>query len=201
MLEERKIRRVGGQKEIDIDLRIIAASNKDLVKAVENEKFREDLFYRLNTIMISIPPLRERINDIILLASHFMRELCYQNDKHELQFSSDACEALKSHPWPGNVRELQNMISRAYYLCTTQVVQKSDLPLPVSGEKYPMNDDMYSSPYKKAKEMMTEKFEIDYLTRHLKDNNGNISKTAEECGLDRRSIHRLIKKYNIIYRD
>lgn len=201
MLEERKIRRVGGQKEIDIDVRIIAASNKDLVNAVKEEKFREDLFYRLNTIMINIPPLRERINDILILASHFMRELCLQNDEHEKQFSSATIEALKSHPWPGNVRELQNMISRAFYLCNTQVVQKNDLPLPKLGDRYPMNGEFLSSPYKKAKEMMTEKFEIDYLTHHLKDKNGNISKTAEECGLDRRSIHRLIKKYNIIYKE
>lgn len=201
MLEERKIRRVGGQMEIDIDVRIIAASNKDLARAVEEKKFREDLFYRLNTIMINIPPLRERTNDIVLLASHFMRELCFQNDKPEIKFSSEAIAALKSHPWPGNVRELQNMIGRAYYLCTSEIVQKSDLPLPISGDKLPMNNELLSLSYKNAKETMIEKFEIEYLSHHLKENKGNISKTAEVCGLDRRSIHRLIKKYDIIYRE
>ena len=201
MLEDRKIRRVGGQREIDIDVRIIAATNKDLARAVSERKFREDLYYRLNTIQIEIPPLRERREDITPLASHYLDQLCIKDDKDVKSFSPEAEDALKSYDWPGNVRELQNMISRAYYLCSSKIVQKSDLPLPVSEKSIRIDYQRLDQSYKDAKEYVLENFEVEYLTHHLKKNKGNISKTAKECGLDRRSIHRIINKYNIIYQE
>ena len=199
MLEERKVRRVGGQKEIDIDVRIIAATNKDIVKSVEENKFREDLFYRINTINIEIPPLREREKDIPVLIRHFLNELNSKNEKPINSISNEAMETLQAYPWPGNVREVQNIISRAFYMCNSEIIQMQDLPLPITNNQFSVNSDMLSLSYKNAKEQIFEKFELEYLSHHLKKNEGNISKTAEECGLDRRSIHRLIKKYNIIY--
>jgi len=201
MLEDRKIRRVGGQREIDIDVRIIAATNKDLARAVSERKFREDLYYRLNTIQIEIPPLRDRREDIVPLASHYLDQLCIKDDKHVKSFSPEAEDALKLYDWPGNVRELQNMISRAYYLCSSNLVQKSDLPLPVSEKSIKIDYQRFDQSYKQAKEYVVENFEVEYLTHHLRKNKGNISKTAKECGLDRRSIHRIINKYNIIYQE
>jgi transcriptional regulator with PAS, ATPase and Fis domain len=201
MLEERKIRRVGGQREIDIDVRIIAATNKDLASEVRERKFREDLYYRLNTIQIEIPPIRERREDIVPLASHYLDQLCVKNDKDVKLFSPEAEDALTSYDWPGNVRELQNMISRAYYLCSSDMVQKSDLPLPVSEKSINIDYKRFDQSYKDAKEYVLENFEVEYLTHHLKKNKGNISKTAIECGLDRRSIHRIINKYNIVYQE
>ena len=201
MLEERKIRRVGGEEEINIDVRIIAASNKDLLKATQENTFREDLYYRLNTFQIEVPPLRERIDDIILLAKHFMNELCEKRDSIKRYFSPEAEEALKVYPWPGNVRELQNVIGRAYYLCSDQVIKVDDLPIPVPNQTSKIDTRYFNPNYKDAKELMLEKFEIEYLTHHLKLNNGNISKTADSCGIDRRTIHRLINKYNIIYKE
>ncbi len=201
MLEDRKIRRVGGQKEIDIDVRIIAATNKDIVRAVKEKTFREDLYYRLNTIQIEIPPLRERKEDIIPLASHYMEELCVRNDIDVKIFSPETEDALTSYDWPGNVRELQNMISRAYYLCSSDIVQKSDLPLPVSERSIKIDNKKLDQSYKEAKEYVIENFEVEYLTHHLKKNKGNISKTAVACGLDRRSIHRIINKYDIVYQE
>ncbi len=201
MLEDRKIRRVGGQKEIDIDVRIIAATNKDIVNAIKERKFREDLYYRLNTIQIEIPPLRERKEDIMPLARHHLDELCVRNDRDVKIFSPEAEDALKSYDWPGNVRELQNMISRAYYLCSSDIVQKSDLPLPVSERSIKIDNKKMDQSYKEAKEYVIEKFEVEYLTHHLKKNKGNISRTAVACGLDRRSIHRIINKYNIVYQE
>lgn len=201
MLEERKIRRVGGEEEINIDVRIIAASNKDLLKATQENTFREDLYYRLNTFQIEVPPLRERIDDIILLAKHFMNELCEKRDSIKRYFSPEAEEALKVYPWPGNVRELQNVIGRAYYLCSDQLIKVDDLPIPVSNQKNKIDTRYFNPNYKDAKELMLEKFEIEYLTHHLKLNNGNISKTADSCGIDRRTIHRLINKYSIIYKE
>jgi len=201
MLEERKIRRVGGQSEIEIDVRIIAATNKNIERAVSENKFREDLFYRLNTIRIEVPPLRERIDDILTLANHFMLELCTMEDNAVRIFSPEAEEILKSYTWPGNVRELQNIIGRAYFLSSSKIIQKSDLPINIKANGRNISEEFLAPQYKEAKEIMIEKFEIEYLTHHLRINKGNITKTAESCGIDRRSIHRLINKYNIIYQE
>ncbi|HKB87766.1 MAG TPA: sigma-54 dependent transcriptional regulator [Ignavibacteriaceae bacterium] len=201
MLEERKIRRVGAQNEISIDVRIIAATNKNLEKEVAEKRFREDLYYRLNTIRIDVPPLRERKEDIILLSKYFINDLCSRDDKPAPVFSREAEIALKNYFWPGNVREVQNIIGRAYFLSTNGIVERSDLPIPSTGEEINLDSSYLNPPYKEAKEKSLEKFEVEYLTYHLKINKGNITKTAEVCGLDRRSIHRLINKYNIIYQD
>lgn len=201
MLEERKIRRVGGEKEISIDVRIIAATNKNLDQAVIDKTFREDLYYRLNTIRLEIPPLRERPEDILLLAKHFLTELCSKNDRKACRFSVDAEKALQEYPWAGNVRELQNIIGRAYFLSVDQIIHRRDLPIPQQDKSIAINLEILSASYKDAKDMVLEKFEVEYLSHYLKKNQGNISRTAEECGLDRRSIHRLINKYNIIYQE
>ncbi|MGA7836480.1 MAG: sigma-54 dependent transcriptional regulator [Ignavibacteriaceae bacterium] len=201
MLEERKIRRVGGQNEIDIDVRIIAATNKNLERDVAERKFREDLYYRLNTIQIEVPPLRERTDDIMPLANHFMSNLCSNDDSLMRRFSTEAEEVLRSYSWPGNVRELQNIIGRTYFMSSSQIIKKDDLPLNFKSNDKRMPDEFISLEYKDAKDKVIEKFELEYLTHHLKINEGNITKTAEMCGLDRRSIHRLINKYNIIYQE
>ena len=201
MLEERKIRRVGASNEIEIDVRIIAATNKNLEKEVTEKRFREDLYYRLNTIRIDVPPLRERRDDVILLAKHFLTDLCLRDDKPVPVLSKEAETALKNYYWPGNVREVQNLIGRAYFLSSNGIVERADLPIPASREESDADSSFLNPPYKEAKEKLLEKFEVEYLTHHLKKNNGNITKTAEVCGLDRRSIHRLINKYNIIYHE
>jgi DNA-binding NtrC family response regulator len=201
MLEDRKIRRVGGQKEIEIDVRIIAATNKDLEKEVASGSFREDLFYRLNTILVQIPPLRDRIDDIMPLLEHYLKGLCDRENKPLKNFSPEAKELLKSYPWPGNVRELQNLIGRAYYLSTSNVIQREDLPKYLTKESPQFSNKILNLQYKEAKEHAIYDFESEYLTHHLKKNEGNISKTAADCGIDRRSLHRLITKYNIIYKE
>lgn len=199
MLEEKKIRRVGGGKEIDIDVRIIAATNKNLDQAVKEKSFREDLYYRLNTIRIDIPPLRERKEDILPLAIHILSDLNAKNDKNIRYFSAEAEKALLEYPWSGNVRELQNLIGRAFFMSSDQVIHRTDLPIPPKDTSISINQEMLSLSYKEAKDLVLEKFEIEYLKYYLRKNEGNISRTADECGLDRRSIHRLINKYNIIY--
>lgn len=201
MLEERKIRRVGGQNEIDIDVRIIAATNKNLEKEVAEKRFREDLYYRLDSIRINIPPLRDRQEDIIPLANHFIHNYCIRDDKPVKYFSRDAETVLINYSWPGNVRELQNVISRVYYLSTSDTIQKDDLPVNMVDAQQSIKSEFLTLQYKDAKDAITEKFELEFLTYHLKKNKGNISKTADACGLDRRSIHRLINKYNIIYKE
>jgi two-component system NtrC family response regulator len=200
MLEDKKIRRVGGQSEIDIDVRIISASNKNLHKAVEDNTFREDLFYRLATIEIDIPPLRDRVDDIMPLANHSIAEICKKEDEPLKRFSPEAEMILKSYSWPGNVRELQNIIGRMYYLCSGPLIRVEDLPIPISDKSDKISNKFLTLGYKIAKDRVLENFEVEYLTYHLKLNKGNISRTAELCGMDRRTIHRLIKEYNIIYK-
>jgi len=201
MLEEKKIRRVGGQKEININVRIVAATNKNLEKLVEEGKFREDLYYRINSLRIEIPPLRERLEDIIPLIKYYLRDYCQSGDKFERKLTPEAEEALLSYPWPGNVRELQNVVSRLSFLCTNELITEADLPLPLIKKQNFFDDNIFKLNYKEAKEKVIENFELEFLTYYLKKNNGNITKTAEECGIDRRSIHRLISKYHIIHKD
>ena len=201
MLEDKKIRRVGGEEEIEINVRIIAATNKNLDNAVADKKFREDLYYRLNTIQIEIPPLRERPDDIMPLANYFISSLCSMEDSEQKGFSKEAEEILQGYSWPGNVRELQNIINRAFFLSSSSVIQSENLPLQLDSRDKKLNEEFLTPSYKEAKDKIIEKFELEYLTHHLKLNKGNITKTAENCGLDRRSIHRLINKYNIIYKD
>jgi DNA-binding NtrC family response regulator len=127
--------------------------------------------------------------------------LAEKNEKPIKRFSSDAEESLISYAWPGNVRELQNMISRAYFLCSSPIIEKNDLPLPASNQVFSMERQMLGLSYKEAKDYVLEKFETEYLAYQLKKHEGNISKAAAECGIDRRSIHRLLSKYNIMYKD
>jgi len=201
MLEEKKIRRVGGTKEIELDVRIIAATNKSLENLVEKKLFREDLYYRLNTMKIEIPPLREHPNDILPLAHHFLRSVCLDNDGALCRFSLTAEKQLVEYSWPGNVRELQNAVNRAYFLRSATKIEETDLPLPINKQKCIVDDQVLQQPFKKAKEIILNNFESTYLTHHLKLNRGNISKTAETCGLDRRSIHRMVNKHNIIFKE
>jgi DNA-binding NtrC family response regulator len=197
MLEEKKIRRIGGKEEINIDVRIIAATNKELESLVKEKLFREDLFYRLNTMSIIIPPLRERREDIIPIAGYFIADLCKKNDTPIKRFSSDAENALKHYDYPGNIRELQNIISRAFYLSNTNVIQKSELPIPGINNEKDIYEELYKMQFQAAKDHLIEKFEINYLKYNLALHNNNITKTAEACGIDRRTIHRLVKKYNL----
>ncbi len=203
LLEEKKIRRVGGNKEIDIDVRIIAATNKNLEKAIAEGKFREDLYYRLNTFQIIVPPLRERKEDIVLLANHLLNDLCVKSSNMIKTFSQDAEIALTEYSWPGNVRELFNIVSRSLYSSAAEkrVIERDDLMIFLCSEKDRLNQQVLSLSYMEAKENVIDKFEIEYLTHHLKENSGNISLTAQKCGIDRRTIHRLISKYKIIYQD
>lgn len=201
MLEEKSIRRVGGQKQIKIDVRIIAATNRNLEQLVEEGTFRKDLYYRLSSMHLSIPPLRERKDEIILLANYFLRQMVMQSNKKMMYFDSEAENILSAYNWPGNVREMQNIVGRAFYLCSNSTITKSDLPLARNDENFCLTGDIINLPYKDAKNLVLEKFETEYLTHHLKKYNGNISKTADSCGIDRRTIHRLIKYFNLIYKD
>jgi DNA-binding NtrC family response regulator len=198
MLEDRKIRRIGAKDEVSIDIRLLTATNKNVEESLENKTLREDFFFRINTINIEVPPLIERREDISLLTGYFLRELNERYDRGITDVEPKAMEMLQNFDWPGNVRQLQNIIERTYYLATPPAIRNSDLPAyfnSQNGQK--RGSDWQDLSYKEAKEAILEQFEKDYLQFQLKRYDWNISRTAAECGIDRRTIHRLINKFNI----
>jgi len=199
-LEDQKIRRVGGTKEIDVDVRIISATNQNLQDYIAAKKFRQDLFYRLSQIQIEIPPLRRRVGDIIPLAKHFLDQICAQSGKEELALTEDSIDALENYLWPGNARELNNVLTRACFSSEGKVIHLRDLPIPGKDFSLSINEELLNMTYKEAKQSVVEKFEVEYLTHNLSKNKGNISQTAKDCGIDRRTIHRLLNDYQIIYK-
>ena len=194
VLQEQKFQRVGGSRTLSVNVRVIAASNKDLEKQIEARNFREDLFYRLNVFPISVPPLRERTEDIPILVDVFLKESARQNRKKKKTMVSEALAALARYPWPGNVRELKNLVERLDIVVTEPVIERKDLPatyLPkdegdaVSGEAFFAADGL-----KEAR----KRFEKAFIERKLAENDHNVSKTAEQIGVERSYLHRKIKK-------
>jgi two-component system NtrC family response regulator len=185
-LQDRKIERIAGKEPIDLDVRIIAATNRDLKKDMENRLFREDLYYRLKVVPLEIPPLRERKEDIVPLAQYFLKKYCRENRKPVIGLSSEAEVALSLHHWPGNVRELENVISRAVVLSPYVVLKPSDLGLKLERGLTDVN-------LKFAKTAM----EMDYIKKALSRNNGVVSRAAKDLGISRVNLYELIDKYDI----
>jgi two-component system, NtrC family, response regulator len=185
-LQDRKIERVGGTQPIDLDVRIIAATNRDLKKDMENRVFREDLYYRLKVVPLDLPPLRERKEDIIPLAQYFLQKYCQEHRKPPIMLSPEAEGALLMHPWPGNVRELENLISRAVVLTPHAVLKPSDLGFAL--DQIPTDVNLKFA--KKA-------IEMDFVKKALSRNRGIVSRAARELGISRVNLYELIQKYNI----
>ena len=192
-LEDYSFTRVGGNEMIFADVRIIAATNVDLEKAVEEEKFREDLYYRLNVLTIKLPPLRERRDDILVLAKYFLNKYSKEVGKKIKGFSKDAEEALLSYQWPGNVRELINVIRKAVVLTEDKVIREKDLDLKRNGfgDVYCVETDSLN-----IKENI-QRLEKDLLKRAFIVANGNITKMAKLLGISRPKVYSLIKKYKL----
>ncbi len=206
ILQEQKFQRVGGSRTISVDVRIIAATNKDLEKEIEKGNFREDLYYRLNVIPIYVPPLRERVEDIPLLFEEFMKEFGAKA-RGIKRVQPEVFEALSHYNWPGNVRELRNLVERLVILARGEEITVRDLPPNLRNSAQNVSTELsqeiketatiplYSFPkdYKKAKQL----FEKRYLEYQLKQYKGNVTKTAEAIGIERRHLHRKIKSLGI----
>ncbi|HEY8484913.1 MAG TPA: sigma-54 dependent transcriptional regulator [Longimicrobiales bacterium] len=208
VLQERTIRRVGGQAEIPVDIRVIAATNRDPEEAVESGVLRQDLYFRLNVVPIRVPPLRERRDDIPLLARHFLRRyaVLYERDGAvPLRLSPDAVEALIAYDWPGNVRELQNVMERVVSLASPgQEIRVADLPAEIrrgASSTVASSRPYVDRPFHEAKEAAIREFERAYLEALLTRTDGNISRAAREARMDRKTIHRLIAKHGIRVRE
>jgi len=200
VLQDGKFRRLGSTQEREVDIRLICATNQELEKRLEEGDFREDLYYRVNTFTIAIPPLKERRDDIPLLAGHFLQKYGEQNQKFIEVISMEAMELLRNHEWKGNVRELEHVIERALVLASDDEIQVEDLPQniqAVSAEENVPPRAYMDLPFKDAKAQLIEDFERRYIVEVLGKYQGNISRAAVHSGIDRRSLHRLLAKYEI----
>jgi DNA-binding NtrC family response regulator len=189
-LQEREIERVGGTRIIKIEVRVIAATNRDLKKAVEEDTFREDLYYRLNVVPVTLPDLKDRQEDIPLLANHFMQKFAQESNPAIREISKEAMGILLSYPWPGNVRELENVIERAVTLGHGPAIQPSDLPSPLAGGAGPVEKAL-------VQEATLEDLERDYIKAVLRQTKGHQIRAAAILGIDRRTLYRKIRRYNI----
>ncbi|MFH1654586.1 MAG: sigma-54 dependent transcriptional regulator [Pseudomonadota bacterium] len=202
VLQEGEIRAVGENNSQQVDVRIVAATNVDLVKAVHDGRFREDLFYRLNVIGINLPPLRERLDDIPILAQHFLDKYNKRANKSITTISIDAMQSLQHYRWVGNVRELENIIERAVVLTRDNVIRAQDLPSKVLGDSFyqvaeEVKEDITHLSYRLAKEKALSAFNRAYITALMKDAKGNISIAADKAGMDRSNFKKLIKRYKM----
>jgi transcriptional regulator with PAS, ATPase and Fis domain len=191
-LEEQEVRRIGSNQVIKVDIRIIAASNRNLAGLVEEGKFRQDLYYRLRVIEIDLPPLRERLEDIPLLVAHFLKKFGDERGK-EFSISPYALSALMSYEWPGNVRELENALESAAALTRTGFISPENLPPKLSGES--REEHRLEGFYVELPSL--EEMEKRYLTHVLKVTGGNKARTASILGITRRTLYRKIEEYKI----
>lgn len=183
-LEEKKITRVGGNEEIDVDVRIIAATNTNLRALTEEGKFREDLYYRLNVVTIDMPPLRNRREDILPLAEHFLKRYAEENDRRVKGFSAEAVEFMLNYHWRGNVRELENMVERGVILSKGEVINLADLPQELTSQA-------------PVKERTLEGLERNHILKVLEETGGNVAQTAKILGIHRMTLYNKLKKYSI----
>jgi DNA-binding NtrC family response regulator len=198
VLDRRQVRRVGETHSIDVDIRVIAATHRDLRAMVKAGRFREDLYYRLAVVATHVPPLRERKADIPALATWFAEKM----GRGSFAQSPSLLDQLMRHDWPGNVRELRNVVERALSLGDAALLDLGDAAARPSAAGEPAarrqeRPDVLEMPFKEAKAQLVEAFERDYLSALLARHHGNISRAAAEAGIDRNYIHRLVKKYGL----
>ncbi|MBI4776681.1 MAG: sigma-54-dependent Fis family transcriptional regulator [Deltaproteobacteria bacterium] len=196
VLQERAFERVGGEELLHVDVRVLAATNRNLEQDIEEERFRMDLFYRLNVIPLRLPPLRERKEDIPPLARHFLRKYAERFDRPAQSLSEDAVQQILSHSWPGNVRELENVIERAVILSKSPRITNVDLPISKTELPSPERLDT-SKPLKSVKDEMVGKIEARYLKDVLAETSGNIQKTALRAGIDEKTLYTKMKIYHL----
>jgi two-component system response regulator AtoC len=208
VLENKQVRRVGGEKSIMVDVRVVAATNRDLEDEVGASRFRRDLYYRLNVVSLTMPPLRERIADIPDLIDSYIEHLAPRIGGEVSGISDEASEALCAYSWPGNVRELINIIERAMLLCENDMITVDDLPGTISGrerlsiwelshdpEVFP--DELAQKPFKEARSCILEQFERGYLMNLLTATSGRVGETASRAGIDSRTLFDKMKHYGL----
>ena len=187
-LQERRIKPVGSNKEIEVDIRVIAATNEDLSVAVKNEGFREDLYHRLNEFSIQVPPLRDRVEDLMLFANHFLEQSNEELDKNVVGFSDEVLEVFKKYEWPGNLRELKNIVKRSVLLSQKDMISIDLLPTEVIRAK-----NIEKNTYSLFKNQNEQELILDALEKA----NGNKAKAARMLSIDRKTLYNKLKQYDI----
>ncbi|MGB6280153.1 MAG: sigma-54 dependent transcriptional regulator [Syntrophobacteria bacterium] len=195
VLQEKEIQRVGGEEVLRVDVRVIAATNRDLKAEIKDGRFREDLYYRLNVVALAVPALRERREDIPLLAQHFLDSFAEKNRKHIKGFTPQAMDRLVRYDWPGNVRELMNAVERGVILCRGDYVSEMDFPLSVSDVPVPEQEAVREE---LLADLPLEEVEKVTILQTLKSAGGNKSETARRLGITRRTLHKKLKKYGVM---
>ncbi|MFP6906449.1 MAG: sigma-54 dependent transcriptional regulator [Verrucomicrobiota bacterium] len=191
VLEERNFERVGGSQTVEVDVRLITATNKDLRQMVDEGSFREDLYFRINVVLIQLPPLRDRTGDIPTLAHHFVESLAAENHKELDGITTEAIEALNAHDWPGNVRELRNVIERMVVLCRGNRLTLRDVPAELkAGTGRGLANPLTSG-------VSLEEAEQQMILAALKSNKNNRTRAAEQLGISRRTLHRKLNEYGL----
>jgi len=196
ILEEQRFERVGGSRPIQVDVRVVAATNKNLEEEIAKGTFREDLYHRINVIPLHVPPLRERREDIPVLAQHFFKELARENNAPEKTLTPRALEILRAQPWPGNVRELKNFIWRLFLLTTKPVIDVDDLPMDQDAAAGPYGDLSLLFTLPDFREART-RFEREFLKRKLEEHGGSVSATALAIGLERTHLYRKLRSLGL----
>lgn len=202
VLQEKEIQPLGQTRTIKIDVRVLASTNQNLEEKMVRGEFREDLFYRLNVMPVTLPTLAEIAEDIPLLAHHFLQEFTLEYEREELEFSPEAMHFLMHKNWKGNVRQLRNTINRATLLCRNQSITPEDLMTSVTFDhtqpETVADCAFLAGSYKEAKEKTMQRFTTAYLTQALQKNSGNVSSAAKKSGVERQAFQRLMRKYSII---
>ena len=206
ILQEKKFERVGGNKLIDMDVRVLAATNKDLEREMEAGRFRPDLYYRLHVIPLHVPPLRERKEDIKTLAERFLMDAAIKDGQEPKTLSEEALDMLMEHDWPGNVRELKNIMERLIIMTPSNIITVKDIPLlniKAEGDKVSGQKSVDGAPGLITDSLKDAKmdFERQFILKKLEENEGNISKTAEAIGLERSNLHKKMKSLKVSVKD
>jgi two-component system response regulator HydG len=195
VLQEKQIQRVGGEEVLKVDVRVLAATNRDLKKDIEAGGFREDLYYRLNVVTLAVPALRERREDIPLLVQHFLETFAEKNRKQIKGFTPQAMDRLIRYDWPGNVRELMNAVERGVILCRSEYISETDFPFSLRdtgiSEQEPTREELLA-------DLPLEEMEKLTILNTLESAGGNKSETARRLGITRRTLHKKLKKYGVM---
>jgi len=200
VLQEKEFERVGGSSTVEVDVRVVAATHRDLEAEVQAGRFRDDLYYRLNVVEIAIPPLRDRLEDLPALAERFLTQVAERLERAKKTIGEEALAALARHSWPGNVRELRNAIEQALVLSPGSVIGPEDLRItggPVPASSQPTVQVLNDVPFRDAKKHAVESFERGYLIQALRAHDGNISRTAESIGMVRQSLQQKIRELDL----
>ena len=196
ILQEQKFERVGGTRTIKVDVRVLAATNKDLEAEIEKGTFRDDLYFRLNVIPMRVPPLRVRVEDVPALVDEFQEEFSFRAKIEKKRFSGEAVRILKNYDWPGNVRELKNLVERLMIMTPDEVIQAKDIPSPFNKSSEIKGGFESAFMLASLKEAKVE-FEKTFVEKKLQEFKGNISQTAEAIGVERSNLHKKIKAYGL----